>query len=199
LENQTHAITVNVADINNSTLTYSIVDSLDSQHFDIDSDTGMVSFYTAPDFENPIDLNSDNIYEFEVKVTNIQGNFAAQKVKVFVLNQEDITLNLIKNQMINTEHTITVQLSSTTNLSGNVTYEAQSLDTTKISIQVQENSLIITSLENINSSTKVMVTSIINGFSDKKIFNVEVVRDTISPTIKLISSPNNRSANNTNI
>ena len=65
-----------------------------------------------------------------------------------------------------------------------MTYEAESLDTTKISVQVQDNSLIITSLENINSTTNVMVTSSQNGFSDKKTFKVEVLSDTIPPTVK---------------
>ena len=59
-ENQTSAFTVTATDSNGDSLTYSISGD-DSSLMSI-SDTGIVTFKTAPDFEVPADANADNVY-----------------------------------------------------------------------------------------------------------------------------------------
>ncbi|OYU48932.1 MAG: hypothetical protein CFE31_10930 [Rhizobiales bacterium PAR1] len=55
------------------TLTYSIIGGADATAFTIDAATGVLSFVTAPNFENPLDANHDNVFEVIVQVTD--GNF----------------------------------------------------------------------------------------------------------------------------
>ena len=69
-ENQTSAFTVVVSDPNNDTLNY-ILSGDDSSLFQVDSN-GVVTFKTAPNFENPSDNDTDNTYEVTVTVDDGQ-------------------------------------------------------------------------------------------------------------------------------
>ncbi len=71
-ENTTSVTTVVAtdADLPANTLTYSITGGDDQAKFSIDSSSGALSFVTAPDFENPTDVDSDNVYIVEVTVTD---------------------------------------------------------------------------------------------------------------------------------
>lgn len=60
-ENQTSAFQIEASDPNGDTLTYS-VGGTDQSQFSVSS-SGIVTFVTAPDFENPADANTDNVYE----------------------------------------------------------------------------------------------------------------------------------------
>lgn len=71
-ENQT-AVTTVVAtdeDLPAQTLTFSITGGDDQDKFDINSQSGVLTFITAPDFENPEDVGEDNIYDVQVTVTD---------------------------------------------------------------------------------------------------------------------------------
>ena len=70
-ENQTTVTTVTATDPDvDDTLTYSISGGVDAARFTINSTTGVLSFVTAPDFENPADTGANNIYEVRVTVTD---------------------------------------------------------------------------------------------------------------------------------
>ena len=69
LENQTSAFTVQASDADGDTLTYTISGGDDASLFNISS-TGVVTFITAPDFEIPGDMNSDNTYQLAVTVSD---------------------------------------------------------------------------------------------------------------------------------
>ena len=60
---------------NNSEETYTTIftvdDGSDKDFFNIDSNTGSLSFKSAPSFANPLDSNKDNIYEVTIKAENI--------------------------------------------------------------------------------------------------------------------------------
>ena len=68
LENQTSAFTVNAEDPDGNTITYSI-SGTDSSLFGI-SMTGVVTFNNAPDFENPSDSGTNNVYEITAMVSD---------------------------------------------------------------------------------------------------------------------------------
>ena len=75
LENKTSAIDVNATDdrfSEGSGLTYSIRGGADAKRFTINTNTGLLRFINAPNFENPSDADADNDYEVQVKVTNSQ-------------------------------------------------------------------------------------------------------------------------------
>ncbi len=175
IENHIKAIDINAIDINNDKLTYSLLNFLDFQLFNINIDTGVVSFKTAPNFEGPIDLDKNNIYEFYVKVVNTYGGSATQLVKIIIEDEDedDIVLEKIENQAIGVGHNLTLKLESTTNLIGNISYEAVSSDPDKIKVEITGDILTITTLVNESINIQVTVTSYLDGSSDTKIFNVK--------------------------
>ena len=67
-ENQTSAFTISASDSDGDTLTYSLSGS-DSALMSVSS-SGVVTFNTAPDFENPSDSNADNVYEVTATVSD---------------------------------------------------------------------------------------------------------------------------------
>ena len=83
-ENQTAAITVNATDADDDTLTYSIAGGADAALFQVDSTTGVVSFDSAPDFEDPADSDADNTYELSVSVSDGSGTAVTQDFTVSV-------------------------------------------------------------------------------------------------------------------
>ncbi|SHJ14948.1 hypothetical protein SAMN02745181_1306 [Rubritalea squalenifaciens DSM 18772] len=79
LENTTAIGTVSAEDPSGGGLRYSIFYTADNDLFTLDSNTGVLSFRNAPDFENPHDSNRDGAYEIAILVENsetrIQKNF----------------------------------------------------------------------------------------------------------------------------
>ena len=70
-ENQTGVTTVSAADPDaGSTITYSITGGVDAGKFQINGNTGVLSFKTAPDFENPTDSGSNNSYVVKVRASD---------------------------------------------------------------------------------------------------------------------------------
>ncbi len=64
-------------------LTYSL-SGTDSDRFTVDENTGVLSFATAPDFENPTDNGGDNIYNFVLTVTDSGGLTDTQELEITV-------------------------------------------------------------------------------------------------------------------
>ena len=71
-ENQTSAYTAVATDADNDPLTYSL-SGTDAALFTIDSNTGVVSFIEAPDFENPNDAGRNNVYNIIVTASDNTG------------------------------------------------------------------------------------------------------------------------------
>jgi type III secretion system FlhB-like substrate exporter len=90
-ENTTAVMTVTATDADQpaQTLTYSIVGGADAAHFQIDANTGVLSFLTAPDFEAPTDAGGDNVYDVIVKVSDGQGSTDTQAIAVTVTSAND--------------------------------------------------------------------------------------------------------------
>lgn len=85
-ESQTSAYVIRAVDAEGDTITYSI-SGTDAALFAVDSETGEVSFLTAPDFESPADSGGNNIYD--ITVTASDGtNSNSQDVAITV---SDIT------------------------------------------------------------------------------------------------------------
>lgn len=67
-------------------ITYSISGGDDAALFIINEDTGALSFVSAPDFENPDDVGSSNVYEVTVRATDLGGLFDEQALSIAVTN-----------------------------------------------------------------------------------------------------------------
>ena len=73
----------------NGRLKYSIVGGNEANLFTIDRRTGVLEFKQAPDFENPIDDNRNNIYTVKVKVTDGAGFTDTQSIQVTVKDKAE--------------------------------------------------------------------------------------------------------------
>jgi hypothetical protein len=89
-ENQTSAFTVNASDSNGDTLAYSLSGD-DSSLLSI-STAGLVTFNTAPDYEDPRDADTNNIYKITASVSDGSLN-ATKNFEVTVTNDtaDDVT------------------------------------------------------------------------------------------------------------
>ena len=67
-ENTTAVTTVIASDVDNNTLTYSITGGADQNRFSIAN--GVLTFATAPNYENPTDTDTNNTYIVEVTATD---------------------------------------------------------------------------------------------------------------------------------
>ena len=90
-ENSTAVTDVNAVDPDaGAVLTYSISGGADAALFSIDSGTGVLSFVSAPDFENPTDANLNNVYEVDVSASD--GILTdSQAIRVTVTNVAEST------------------------------------------------------------------------------------------------------------
>ena len=85
LEGDTFISVITVTDSDNSDLDV-VVEGPDGSAVML-SDSGSLSFVSAPDFEVPADLNQDNVYELVVTVTEVGGEFSdSQAFTVSILD-----------------------------------------------------------------------------------------------------------------
>ena len=86
-ENQTAITTMTATDVDaGDTITYAIFGGDDQAKFSVDANTGILTFNSTPDFENPTDADGNNVYEVQVKVTD--GTLMdVQNIDVTVTNE----------------------------------------------------------------------------------------------------------------
>jgi len=70
--------------------------------FSVDQNTGALTFNSAPDFENPSDLNADNVYMLRVTIEDASSNQTIVDIEVTVLDrwesdQNDCPTLIVKN------------------------------------------------------------------------------------------------------
>ena len=88
-ENQTAGVTVEAADPNNDPITgWSITGGADRALFDL-TNGGVLSFKTAPDFENPMDAGHDNGYVVVVTTSDGTDNSAPKSIMVNVIDVDE--------------------------------------------------------------------------------------------------------------
>ncbi len=88
-ENTTAVTTVTATDAELDTLIYSISGGADAALFTINASTGALSFISAPDFENPADVGTDNVYNVTVQVSDGNGGVDSQTITVNVIDMAD--------------------------------------------------------------------------------------------------------------
>jgi len=103
-ENISSTIKVKAQDLENSTLTYSI-SGTDSSVFAINNSTGDLTFVSPADFENPLDVGIDNIYEINISV-NDGTDTVTQNVSIIV-EDVNVVLNINLTNTTLTDHNIT--------------------------------------------------------------------------------------------
>jgi hypothetical protein len=89
-ENTTSVMTVTATDADSDPIAYSINAGADATSFNIDTNSGALSFASAPDFENPADANTDNVYEVQVRASDGTDN-TDQTINITVTDVDDTT------------------------------------------------------------------------------------------------------------
>ncbi|TQV79438.1 hypothetical protein FKG94_11250 [Exilibacterium tricleocarpae] len=88
-ENQTAAYTAEVADHGGAALTYSL-SGIDASLFNIDENTGVVSFRNGPDYENPGDTDGNNVYDITITATDSNELSTSQDVTIGVADAHEM-------------------------------------------------------------------------------------------------------------
>ncbi len=83
-ENTTAVTTVIAVDQDKDSLTYTISGGADKGSFAIDTKSGVLSFVSAPDFENPASAGKSNSYEVVVQSSDGKGGTDTQTITVNV-------------------------------------------------------------------------------------------------------------------
>ena len=99
LENATAVISLTATDPEHGSLSYFVIGGTDQALFNIDSASGALSFKSAPDFENPMDANHDNVYSVQVQVSD-GTNLVTQSLSITVTNVDEspsITSSIAEN------------------------------------------------------------------------------------------------------
>ncbi len=92
-ENQTSVTDVQSSDNKDSEgsgLSYGITGGPDSSLFDINSSSGVLTFNSPPDHEDPDDAGSNNVYVFDVTVTDSAGLSDTEQMSVTVTNVNEM-------------------------------------------------------------------------------------------------------------
>ena len=107
-ENTTAVLTVTAtdADLPAQTLTYSITGGADQAKFSINGTTGDLTFSAAPDYENPTDADTNNIYVVQVTASDGAGRTTNQTVNVTVIpvNDNDPVITSANTANVDGEH-----------------------------------------------------------------------------------------------
>lgn len=85
-ENSTDPVVIEAQDPDGDPLTFSVAGGDDASLFEIDAQTGALSFTVAQDFEAPTDLDSDGVYDVSVNVADGQGGSETLAFSVTLLN-----------------------------------------------------------------------------------------------------------------
>ncbi|WP_172330223.1 SdrD B-like domain-containing protein [Mangrovicoccus sp. HB161399] len=88
-ENSTFVYDINAKDSNGDSFSYSICGGDDADFFTIDPKTGMLSFKSSMDYENPLSKSGDNVYEVTIKVKDCYGAYSLRTIQVEVCDVKD--------------------------------------------------------------------------------------------------------------
>ncbi len=87
-ENQIAVGAVSASDSDGDSITYSLSGD-DQGLFSIDSDTGVLTFISAPDFESPADADGDNVYDVLVSATDTKSAESSLAVRIAVVDVDE--------------------------------------------------------------------------------------------------------------
>ncbi len=89
-ENGTAVTTVAASDPDaGASLSFSVVGGTDQTRFTVNPTTGVLTFNAPPDFENPTDSNTNNVYQVIVRVSDGLGGSDDQTINVTVTDIND--------------------------------------------------------------------------------------------------------------
>ncbi len=88
-ENVTAITTITSTDVDGGVPSYLITGGADQAAFSLDGSSGVLTFQSAPDFENPTDSSMNNTYVVQVTVNDQNGGSDVQTITVTITDQND--------------------------------------------------------------------------------------------------------------
>jgi hypothetical protein len=159
LEGTSEAVTIRATDVEGDSISFLVSGGADEGTFTIDSDSGLLSFKIAPDFDNPTDLGDtagNNTYVVEVSADDGNGGISTVPITITVTDApEPPTLSIIPAQ----ETTEDFDLFSVNLGLNGVTFLAEIDDSTLATLEVSGNSLLITPLPNQSGNATITLTA----------------------------------------
>ncbi len=153
-EKATFVTDVNASDPNLDPVTFAITGGADQNLFTIDTNTGVLSFITAPDFETPIDQGGtpgDNIYEVEVTAADDRGGTDIQTIDVTVTDVFEFAPNFFGEnvtfkQLAPDQNTIVDDNTATAQVGNDLEFDGLPIgvEDDAIDIDVSANQIVVT-------------------------------------------------------
>ncbi|NVK82999.1 MAG: putative Ig domain-containing protein, partial [Cytophagia bacterium] len=82
--------TATVSDSESETITFALGSDKDESVFSIDGSTGVLTFISPPDFENPASESGSNNYEIDIKATDQANNESTLTLIISVNDQDEV-------------------------------------------------------------------------------------------------------------
>jgi len=92
-ENESNVLSVTATDADGDSLTFSLSGGADQSLFSIDSNSGLLTFISPPDFEVPADSDTNNIYLVDVSVSDSVAS-AQQSLEITVTDVNESSFGL---------------------------------------------------------------------------------------------------------
>jgi hypothetical protein len=188
-ENIASVVDIDGEDIDVGDILEYTISGTDSALFHIDTTNGKLKFINAPDYESPIDLNEDNLYELNVSITDQAGAFVSKELFITVTNVDEApVLETIPNQTIYEEGALNITLNSSDAEGDPITYTASSSDITKATVNIVNGKLVVTPIANKSGTVTVTVNATANGQTTTQTFTIELPSVNTPPTLDKISN-----------
>lgn len=102
VENSTDVLQISTYSNIQDTLVYSLGSTLDEDLFNINIATGTIAFNNFPNYEGPLDYDSNNSYEVEVFVVDGNDKTDRKVITITVLNTNDAPYDIVFDSTQNT-------------------------------------------------------------------------------------------------
>ncbi len=135
-ENQANVIAIETTDAENNTVEYFLESGDDNTSFAINNTTGVLSFSSLPDYENPLDFDRNNTYIVTVTATDNGTPTSQTTSKIFVI----IVTNVNEAPVVNDDdYTIFEDDTLTTTLTNGILANDNDPDNDTLYITIQRN------------------------------------------------------------
>jgi hypothetical protein len=97
-ENNAVVVQFLAEDLDGDEISFHLAESGDYLLFDLNASTGILTFKSVPDYENPSDIGSDNIYDLNVSVSDGQASSPLSPVQFTILDLPDDEWSLAEDK-----------------------------------------------------------------------------------------------------
>ena len=172
-ENTSDSFEINVSDTN--TLFYTM-SGTDSEFFEVNASTGVFEFKSQPDYETILDSDNNNIYEFNITVSDGEFNVtAAVDVTVYNVDEAPVLETSLDNITLNEDfEEFNVTLNVYDAEDDNITFNINSSNEDIATVTLEDGKIIVTPVENANGTATIDLNITANDKTISQSFDIEI-------------------------